>query len=61
MDYRAFLLRPDIPAEGIPRPESYNRPNSPIKRYADEVGLVFNRPPIIPYTRLALEATEYAK
>ena len=28
---------------------------------AEEVGLVMNRPPIVPSTRLALEATEYAK
>ena len=32
-----------------------------MQRYAKEAGLVMNRPPITSYTRLALEATEYAK
>ena len=61
IDYRAFFLRPDIPPEGIPRPERYNRPDSPVQRMAKEAGLVMNRPSIVPSTRLALEATEYAK
>ena len=61
IEYRAFFLRPDIPPEGIPRPERYNRPDSPVQKFAEEAGIVMNRPAIVPYTRFALEATEYAK
>lgn len=62
VDYRAFFLRPDTPPQGIPRPQSSGRPtNSPMRAAAEEAGLVMNRPPITSYTRLALEATEYAK
>ncbi len=61
IDYRAFFLRPDLPPEGMPRPEKYNNPNSPVQRAAEEAGILMNRPAIVPYTRLALEATEAAK
>ena len=50
-----------MPHEGVPRPEKYNRPDSPVQRQAQEAGLIMNRPAITPYTRLALEATEIAK
>ena len=61
IDYRAFFLRPDLPVEGIPRPEKYNNPDSPVQRAAEEAGIKMTRPAIVPYTRLALEATESAK
>ena len=39
IDYRAFFLRPDLPPEGMPRPEKYNNPNSPVQRAAEEAGI----------------------
>ena len=62
---KAFLLRPDIPKEGTPRPprpgESGDQLSEPLRTYADEAGLVMRRSPITPYTMYALEATEYAQ
>ena len=50
-----------MPPEGIARPERYNNPNSPVQQAAEAAGIVMNRPERVPYTRLALEATEAAK
>ena len=62
---KAFLLRPDTPREGIPRQprpgESGDHLSDPLRSYADEAGLVMRRPPLVPYTMYALEATEYAQ
>ena len=62
---KAFILRPDTPKEGAPRQprpgESGDRLSDPIRSYAEEAGLVMRRPPMIPYTIYALEATEYAQ
>ncbi|MFQ5860553.1 MAG: DsbA family protein [Dehalococcoidia bacterium] len=62
---KAFLLRPDIPEEGVarePRPEeSGDQLREPLRTYAQEAGLVMRRPSRTPYTLYALQATEYAR
>ena len=62
---KAFLLRPEIPREGAPRPlrpgESEDQLAEPLRTYAQEAGLVMRRPSKIPYTLYSLEATEYAQ
>ena len=60
VEAKAFLLRPDTPPEGIPR-NGGGELREPLASYAREAGLTMNRPPLTPYTRLALEATEHAK
>lgn len=62
---KAFLLRPDIPKEGAPRPprpgESGDQLSEPLHSYAEEAHLVMRKPSIMPYTMYALEATEHAQ
>ena len=62
---KAFLLRPEIPKEGAPRParpgESGDQLSEPLRTYAEESELVMRRPSMVPYTLHALEATEYAQ
>ena len=62
---KAFLLRPDIPEEGInrqPRPgESVDQLSEPLRSYAEQSGLVMRRSALTHYTMFALEATEYAQ
>ena len=69
IDYQAFFLRPDIGPAGAPRKarpgEQEVEPGtimtSPVGQLGAEAGLVMKRSALTPYTRLALEATEYAK
>ena len=65
MEGKAFLLRPDIPKEGLarePRPgESGDQLGEPLRTYAEQSGLVMRRSDVTPYTMYALEATEYAQ
>ena len=65
MESKPFLLRPDTPVEGKPRPlrkgESGDQLAEPLKTYAEEAGLVMRRPPKVAYTMYALQASEYAK
>ena len=65
VDVKAFYLRPDTPKEGTPRKvrpgEAGDRLSEPLRTYAEEAGLVMRRPPIVSYTRYALQATEYAQ
>ena len=62
---KAFLLRPDIPKEGMPRQprpgESGDQLGEPLRTYAEQAGLVMRRSDITPYTMYSLEATEYAQ
>jgi len=64
---KAFLLRPDIPPEGRPRPRGDDKPTDnelrePLRSSAIDAGLSkMKRSPFIPYSIPALEATEYAK
>ena len=62
---KAFLLRPDTPAEGMPRQprpgEDDGQLSEPLRTYALESGLTKMKPPTWTSNSLkALEATEYA-
>ncbi|HVP04123.1 MAG TPA: DsbA family oxidoreductase [Dehalococcoidia bacterium] len=63
----AYELRPGIPPEGIPRSEaSKGRVYPPgyldnLRDLAAASGIEMKRPPIVPNTRKAHEATEFAK
>lgn len=65
MEGRAYLLRPDTPKEGAPRParpgETENELSEPLRSQASEAGLIMRPPPVTPNTMYALEATEYAQ
>ena len=66
-DVCAFDLRPGIPPEGMPREQaSAGRVYPPgyldnLRQTARESGIEMKRPPLIPNTRKAHEATEFAK
>ena len=66
-DAWAYDLRPGIPPEGLPREEASKGRTYP-PGYVDnmiatarDAGIDMKRPPLIPNTRKAHEATEYAK
>lgn len=64
--YKSFYLRPDTPPEGIVRElKEGERHGSPLTGHlgeaAEEAGLVMRRAPLTPNTRLAFEASEFAK
>ena len=65
MEGKAFLLRPDIPKERMPRqlaPEELGgQLKEPLRTFAQEAGLVMRRSTITPYALYALEATEHAQ
>ena len=66
IDYKSFYLRPDTPEEGIVRkPREGSEPGTLLTgRLGDaatEAGLTMRRAPITPNTRLAFEASEFAK
>jgi predicted DsbA family dithiol-disulfide isomerase len=66
-DACAFDLKPGLPPEGMPRKEVYaGRVYPPgyvdnMLQTARESGIEMKRPPIIPNTRKAHEATEFAR
>ncbi len=66
-DVCAFNLRPDVPAEGMPRDEASRGRVYPsgylenMRQMARESGIEMKRPPLIPNTRKAHEATEFAR
>ncbi len=63
----AFELRPDLPPEGLPRDVAYRGRHlradylQHLRQTAEEAGLGLNMPPLVANTRLAHEATEFAK
>jgi predicted DsbA family dithiol-disulfide isomerase len=61
---KAFYLRPDTPAEGSPLPAAIRAkmqdPNNPLKRRAAALGLVMKDHALIPSTRRAHQATQWA-
>lgn len=66
IEYKTFYLRPDTPAEGIVRkPRDGSEPGSlltgNIGEAAVEAGLTMRRAPLTPNTKLAFEASEFAK
>jgi predicted DsbA family dithiol-disulfide isomerase len=66
-DVGAYELRPGLPLEGLPRDQVYaSRVYPPgyldnMRQTAREAGIEMKRPPLIPNTRKAHEATEFAK
>jgi len=64
LEWKAYELRPGLPPEGIPRtpkPGEVNGFLPNLTERADELGLKLKRSPIVPCSRLTLEAAEYAK
>jgi len=66
-DVCAFDLKPGIPPEGLPRDRVYAGRTYPpgyidnLIQTARDAGIEMKRPPLIPNTRKAHEATEFAK
>ena len=65
VDWRPFFLRPETPPEGLPLPayvrERMRDPNNPLKLRARAAGLTMVEREIIPSTRRAHEAAEFAR
>jgi predicted DsbA family dithiol-disulfide isomerase len=65
VDWRPFFLRPETPPEGLPLPdyvrEKMKDPNNPLKRRAAAAGLKMVERQVIPSTRRAHQAAEYAR
>jgi len=66
INYKSVYLRPDMPPEGVVRPVKEGaEPGSiltgNIGESAVDVGLTMRRAPLTPNTRLAFEASEFAK
>ena len=65
IDRRPYLLAPDRPAAGEPRPlregETETELNPAWQERAQQAGIVMRRPALAPNTNLAHEATAYAK
>jgi predicted DsbA family dithiol-disulfide isomerase len=67
IDFCAFDLRPGTPPEGIARREAYAGRTYPpgyvdnLLQTAKEAGIEMKRPAIVPNTRKAHEATEFAR
>ena len=65
VEWRPFYLRPNTPPEGIELPASVNaravQTHESLRQRATAVGLEMIFPTRIPNTRLAHEATEYAR
>jgi predicted DsbA family dithiol-disulfide isomerase len=60
LHWNPYLLRPDIPAEGIPLnsilpPERLERAEAAIREVTEAAGLPLNRPALVPNTRQAHE------
>lgn len=66
LDVCAYDLRPGTPPEGIPRSEASSRRYPPgyienLISLAKDAGIDMKRPPLIPNTHKAHEATEFAR
>lgn len=65
VDWRPFFLRPETPPEGLPLPayvrEKMKDPDNPLKRRAASAGLTMVEREVIPSTRRAHQAAEYAR
>lgn len=64
MEWRAFLLRPDTPPEGMPHPfpaEVRAQRSAPLHQMAAEVGLPIVDRDWVSNSRPALEASEFAR
>lgn len=65
VDWRPFLLRPDAPEEGWPLPDrikAFNaNPENPLRARARALGISLVQRDVVPNSRRAHEATEYAR
>jgi predicted DsbA family dithiol-disulfide isomerase len=65
VEWRPFYLRPDTPPEGMEMPDHVKahaaQSHERLRQRANDVGLEMVFPTRIPNTRLAHEATEYAR
>ncbi len=65
VDWRPFFLRPETPPEGLPLPDYVKQrmkdPDNPLKRRAAAAGLTMVERQVIPSTRRAHQAAEYAR
>lgn len=65
VDWRPYFLRPETPPEGLPLPASVRErmkdPNNPLKRRAAAAGLKMVEREVIPSTRRAHQAAEFAR
>ena len=65
MEWHPYFLRPETPPEGLPLPDYVRQgmkdPNNPLKLRAAKAGLTMVQRDIIPSTRRAHEAAEYAR
>ena len=67
VDWLPFDLHPEYPAEGIPLAELHRRygigvgERDPLRDRFAAAGLEYNRPQVVPNTRLALRLTELAR
>jgi predicted DsbA family dithiol-disulfide isomerase len=65
IDWLPFFLHPEIPPEGMPLPEHLRArmkdSTAHLQRMAHAAGLAMVSPDRIAYSRLALEATEFAR
>ena len=64
--YKSYYLRPDIPPEGVVRPLKEGEVvggllTGHVGQTADGAGLTMRRASVTPNTRMAFEASEYAK
>ena len=67
MEWLPFDLHPEYPPEGIPLADLHRRYGigtgdaDPLHERFAEAGLIYNRPDVVPNTRLALRMTELAR
>jgi predicted DsbA family dithiol-disulfide isomerase len=65
VDWRPYFLRPETPPEGLVLPaairERMKDPNNPLKRRAAAAGLTMVEREVIPSTRRAHQAAEFAR
>jgi predicted DsbA family dithiol-disulfide isomerase len=65
LDWQPFFLRPETPPEGMPLPEYIKErqkdPQNPLKARAKALGLTMIDREILPSTRRAHEAAEFAR
>jgi predicted DsbA family dithiol-disulfide isomerase len=65
IEWRPFLLRPETPDEGLELPPYIRQkmadPNNPLAARAKALGITIHQRDLIPSSRRAHEATEYAR
>lgn len=64
--WEPFLLKPDIPADGIPKPAAYTDPSNPrvamLQKTGESLGIeMYNQPKVFPSTLKAHTLLEFAR